>query len=235
MSVTDGHASGILNATQRRITMKLDHFDADSATVSYSMLPGTQPDEFGCFLAVWQDEEQIGWDSTTNNGQAPLPPQQRGRATVHFDKPQQRNHYVLGLSVGPMRTVPQRAANIAASIYKADTNAEEVERSDSLRLVKATQNLLTVRFECLPGCRPALNGAWMGAWRGNAASHTQRPDWATNVTQNDDSGVTSFKSVSLGMGVTYTVGLFKSGWSDDPAQRVQRTLSASLTFTEGES
>lgn len=232
MSVTDNHVAQIINATQRQTTLDVDFVTADVIGVSYNLMPGTRPADAGCVVAIWQDDDQIPWDNPPIKTQA-IGAQQRG--SVSFTGLSvQRNQYIVGLAVGPMRETPQKAGNVAASIYVPGENEPKVQRSDFLSLTFVGQTSLAVQFNCLGGYRAGTNGAWMGLWRGSSASYSQPPDWAIPVKPDTNFGTVSFNDISIGIGLTYTVGLFKTGWNSDPNLRSQRALATSLTFTEGQ-
>ena len=93
---------------------------------------------------------------------------------------------------------------------------------------------MTVQYNALANYQPLTNGAWLGLWRGEEASYNAPPDWVTQIKLNGNIGTVGFSNVSIGRGLTYTVGMFLSGWSTDPSKRSQVALACSLTFTQGQ-
>ncbi len=223
------------NFKSRQTTLQVDFVTADIIGVTYDMMPGARPADAGSIVAIWQDQDQIPWDDAPLKTQ-PIGSQQHG--SVAFEGLNvQSNSYVIGLTTGPLQTAVQKARNAAAQVFvpkETDPPDPPVPRNDFLTLKFVGPTSVVVQFNCLPGYRAATDLAWLGLWRGEAASHIKPPDvGAVPITIDSNFGTAAFNGVSIGVGLTYTVGFFTSGWATDPGSRNQKVLACSLTFTQG--
>lgn len=216
----------------RQTTISVDFVTADIIGVTYDMMPGTRPSDAGCVVAIWQDQDQIPWEDEPLRTQA-IGAQQHG--SVNFDKLSvQSNSYIIGLTVGPMQTNAQKARNVAAQAYIPGVSDPPESQNDFLTLKFVGPTSIAVQYNCLPGYRAATDQAWMGLWRGEVASYSKPPDvGAVPVTIDSNFGTVAFNNISIGVGLTYTVGFFTTGWSETPSNRNQKVLACSLTFTQG--
>jgi len=220
----------ISNPTTRQTTIAVDYVTADAIGVTYDMMPGARPSDIGALIGIWQDQDQIPWDdgplSTKEIGS-----QQHG--SVAFDGLSvQNNSYIIGLYTGPQKADQQRNRNIVAQAYIPSEEGPYEPHYDFLTLKFVGPTSVAVQFNCLAGYRAATDLAWMGLWRGEVPHYTKPPDvGATKITIDASFGTAAFNNVSIGVGLTYTVGFFPSGWDIDPVKRSQRVLGCSLTFT----
>jgi hypothetical protein len=213
----------------RQTTLQVDFVEADVIGITYDMMPGARPADTGAIIAIWQDEDQIPWEDEPLSKQA-IGSQQHG--SVSFtDLSVQKNTYIIGLTTGPLKTDSQKNRNTAAQAWITSETEWEL-KNDFLTLKFVGPTSVAMQFNCLAGFRALTNKAWMGLWRGEVASYTQPPNvGAAQIKIDSNSGTASFNNVSIGVGLTYTVGFFPSGWADDPNLRNQKVLACSLTFT----
>jgi hypothetical protein len=232
MATEERNLLGKNTATGERLTSILTTVvEADQIGLAYELLPGTRPADTGALVAIWQDADQIPWEVPPLRTQS-IGTQQRGSLGFE-DLTVGDNSYIIGLLVGPMKTDPQKARNAAASVFVPSPNEASRPRSSMLYLSYVGPTSVTVKVEALPGYRALTSLAWLGLWRGESASYNNPPDHAVQVKFDSNFGTTSFNNVSIGIRLTYTIGLFVSGWSSDPAARNQKALACSLTFTQG--
>ncbi|MFI6599277.1 hypothetical protein ACIBHX_23750 [Nonomuraea sp. NPDC050536] len=220
----------ITKSDQRVTSLLVDYVTADTIGLTYDMMPGTRPADAGCVVAIWQDKDQIPWDNTAKT--QPIGSQQHGSMSFTGLNVQD-NSYIIGLSVGPMKTDAQKARNVVASAFVPSPDDPPQLEHDFMTLKFVGPTSVAVQFDCLAGYLAETNLAWMGLWRGEVASYTKPPNWVTPVTIDSNFGTAAFNDVSIGVGLTYTIGFFTSGWSSDPSSRNQKVLASSLTFTQG--
>jgi hypothetical protein len=220
------------SVVHRETTLNVNFVTADEIGVTYDMMPGTKPADTGAVVAIWQDQNQVPWDNTPLATQ-PVGTQQHGSLSF-TGLSVQSNSYVIGLTVGPMKADPQKARNVAASAYIPDPNNPAALARDFLTLKFVGPTSVAVQFSALAGYRALTDLAWVGIWRGEAVPPVAKPDGASQVKVDSNFGTVSINGISIGVGLTYTVGFFTSGWSDDPALRNQKVLACSLTFTQGQ-
>lgn len=218
--------------TTRQTTLAVNFVTADEIGLTYNMMPGTRPSDTGALVGIWQDQDQIPWDIPPFATQ-PVGSQQSG--TLSFsDLSVQDNSYIIGLYTGPEKTDPQLNRNVVASAYIPNVTDPPEQKFDFLTLKFVGSTSVAVQFNALAGFLAATDEAWMGLWRGEVASYSKPPDvGATNIKIDANFGTASFNNVSIGVGLTYTVGFFPSGWATDPTERNQKVLACSLTFTQG--
>lgn len=197
------------------------------------MMPGARPADSGAVLAIWQDADQIPWELEPIKPPQQIGSQQQGDYAFS-GLTLQDNSYIIGLTVGPMKTDSQKARNVAASAFVLNATEPAELKQDFLTLKFVGQNSVTVQFNCLSGYRAFTDGAWLGIWRGDTASYSKPPDGAIAISIDSNFGTASFNNFPVGLGLTYTIGFFNSGWSETPTQRNQKVLAASLTFTQGQ-
>ncbi len=223
---------GKATATSERITtIRTTFVAADQIGLTYQLMPGARPADTGAIVAIWQDADQIPWENPPLKTQA-IGGQQTGSLSFE-DLTVQDNTYIIGLLTGPLKSDPQRARNAAASVFVPSQEEPSQPRSNSLSLTYVGMNSVAVQFSALPGYRALTSLAWLGIWRGESASYNNPPDAAVQVKVDSNFGTASFNNMPIGVGLTYTVGMFVSGWSADPAVRNQKVLACSLTFTQG--
>lgn len=222
---TDANPSG------HQTSFTVDQVSADAISISYRLMPGSHADTTGAMVGIWQNQ-QVPWDDVPLATQA-LGPQQSGSVVLQ-GLTVQANDYVIGLFTGPLRSGEQHNGNCAAqALLDIPANTTTYD-SDTVRVVSVGTTSLAVWFACLPGYRAATNKAWLGLWRGATADRDIPPDFATGITIDSNAGTAGFNNISIGMGLTYTVGFFPSGWDADPAKRQRTTLACSQTFTQGQ-
>jgi hypothetical protein len=215
--------------------LSINFVTADEINVHYTFLPGCTPATFGCYAAIWQDQNQVPWDNPPITGGLKTVPDNQQSGDFSFaGLTIGPNNYIIGLGVGPMLTTSQKARNVAATAFVPTVNGPYDLETESLVLKFIGINTIAVQYNALAGFLPKTNGSWLACWRGSAPSYTTAPAAAVPITIDANFGTVSIP-IQVGVGLTYTVGFFKSGWNADPLQRNQKPLSAFITFTQGAS
>jgi len=217
-----------LAAAQTKLTnLTVNFVTADSIGISYDTMPGNMPNTYGNFLAIWQNQNQIPWNQEPLKAQ-PIPTNTQAGSLVFPGLSVTNNSYIIGYSVGPEKTDGPKYGNICSTAFvpaKADSVPTPYQYFQTylvLQYVGTTS--VAVQFYTPTGYQPASNKNWMGLWRGETASYTNPPDWQTKIPVDSNFGTAAFNNVSIGRGLTYTVGYFMSDGK-------QSTLACSLTFT----
>jgi hypothetical protein len=216
--------------------LKITLVVADTIGLSYNTMPGNMPNTYGNFVAIWQNQNKIPWNQKPLAAKAvPTNTQQGDMVFDGLDIT--NNHYILGYSVGPELIDPGlKYGNICSTAF-VPTKANEDPPKEyqyfqtHLVLKYLGTTSVAVQFFTPPGCQPATNKNWMGLWRGETASYNNPPDYAVPITIDANSGTAAFNDVTIGRGLTYTIGYFMSGWAEDEQARKQTALACSLRFT----
>ena len=215
--------------------LHVDVVTADAIHLSYNTMPDNRPNTYGNFVAIWQNQGQIPFDTEPLQKQAITGNTQRG-SLVFSGLSVTKNDYIIGYSVGPTRTETQKYGNVCSTVFvplgsDGDDPPPPTYFSPSLVLKFVGTDSVLFQYNLPRGALAATNKAWAALWRGEVASYTQTPDAAMAISLNAASGTVGFNGISIGIGLTYTIGLFTSGWDTDPTRRVQKALSCSVTFT----
>jgi hypothetical protein len=217
----------ISSTRQYQTHLNINSVTADAISLGYNTMPNNQPAANGNFVAIWQNQNQVPWN------QKPLATKPLGgnsqAGSLSFDNLDVTNNsYILGFAVGTDIT------NICATAYvpaQSEGGAQYPTTTTTLSLQNLGTTSITVQFDTPAGYQPKSNGNWMGVWRGETASYINPPDAAVAVGLDANFGTQGINGISIGRGLTYTVGYFMGGWNADPTKRKQTTLAASLTFT----
>jgi len=205
---------------------------SDTIGLSYDSMPNNRPNTYGNYIALWQNQNQIPWDTDPLQKQAISGDTQKG-SMVFQGLQVDKNDYILGYSVGPARTESQKSGNVCSTAFVplGTENQDFKYFFSAMSLKNVGPNSVIVQFNLPPGARAATNKAWMGLWRGESASYNNPPDYAVPITIDSNVGTVGFNNVHIGIDLTYTLGLYPSGWNTDPSARNQKVLACSLTFT----
>jgi hypothetical protein len=232
MSVERNLVGAIAGASQRFTTLNVDFVTADEIGVTYDLMPAPRPNDADAVVALWQGT-QIPWDGAPLATHA-IGSQQHGSQSF-TGLTVGRVPYIIGLAVGPLQADTQKARNVVASACIPNEDDPAVTDCDSLTLKFVGATSVALQFSCLAGFRPQTNGAWVGIWRGEAASYFRPPDASAAIKVDTNFGIVAINNFAIGMGLIYTIGLFTTGWADDPIVRHQKVLVSSLTFVHGKS
>ena len=222
----------LADTTSFTTNLSVDFVTADQIGVSYNTMPGNQPNTYGNFLALWQNQDTIPWN------QAPLktfPIQtntQAGSAAFNgLDVT--NNSYVIGYSVGPVLTQGEQYGNICATAFipAVGTQSNSTTFSSSLTIVSIGTTSVAFNYELPANSTPLANTAWCGIWRSSVPSYNNPPDATIPVTLNASSGTLAFNDFPIGRGLTYTIALFTSGWQGFGMPNNQKAMACSVTFT----
>lgn len=223
--------SNVLAGTDNDTTnVSIDYITADTIGVSYNTLPGNMPNTYGNFVAIWQNSNSIPWNSEPLKTQ-PIPDNTQKGSFNFTGLDIAKNQYIVGYSVGAKLTTGQTYGNVCSTAYAPSSDpTQQVKEVSSLGLVFVGPSSLAFSFKLPNGCTPESNGAWCGMWRSSNGSYNNAPDEAIPVNINTESGTLSFNSVTIGLGQTYTIAFFMSGWNGGSSP-VQTTMACTLTFT----
>lgn len=222
--------------TQTIVTLK--QVTESIIVVKYDLLPDTNPGDNGNYVALWQNKDQIQWNTKPINSQAVTGDSQSGTVTFQVDLAQ--NNYILGYAVGPELASPsQKYGNICATIFIPKIPPASALRADAVLKAEATGDFqthlllgvvsgdsVTVKYAVPPNCEPKTNKAWIGVFRGSA-SYTKTPEKALLVNSTEDSGWVSINHKFVA-NKRYTLAYFMSGYSDTAP--VQTRMAATLEF-----
>jgi len=224
------NALKLATTSSRLTTFKADFVSADQVIVSYNCIPGNQPATYGNYLAIWQNSGPVPYNTE------PMKTIQIERNTPDgsqvFDGLNlENNNYVIGYAVGPLLNQGQKAGNVCSTVFLPNANKDEqVDLAANLSLEFVGVNVVAFKYRLPDGCQPKSNGAWAGIWRSSQASYNNPPLDKIAVPIDNESGSISFSNVSIGIGLTYTIGFFMSGWNDGNSPD-QKPMACSLTFT----
>lgn len=203
---------------------------ADQVTVSYDTMSGNQPNTYGNFLAIWQSGDTIPWNTEPLNIY-PIPGNTPNGSVNFTGLDLTNNSYIVGYAVGiALSDTQQKYGNICSTAYiPASSNQTSSDQPNiSIGVVGSTS--VSFNFQLPEGILPQSNGAWAGIWRSGVPSYNNPPEAVTPISINAASGGGSFNNFNVGRGLTYTIGLFMSGYSST-GQSTQTALACSLTFT----
>ena len=200
------------------------HFTAhsvspDSIGLSYDTMPGNAPADYGNFVAIWQNQNQIPWNLEPLHTKQILSDSQAG--SISFDGLNVTdNSYIIGYGVGP------EIGNICSTVFipagKFDpTKAQLFQTSVSTVYVGTTS--LTFKFQTPTGYTPKTNENWAGIWRGATVPYIGDPIKKVDITLDSPEGTQGFNAIYLLRGTTYSIGYFMGP--------KQLALAASVTFT----
>ncbi|MCW3464863.1 hypothetical protein [Chitinophaga nivalis] len=203
--------------------------------MSYNTMPGNRPKTNNNFLAIWQNFSSIPWSTS---------PGKNGIQTISTDTPSgdanflnlsiTKSDYIIGYAVGQELTgsTVQQFGNICATAYipLGSTGANTVF-SSSIENIYVGSTSVLFDFSLPDGVTPTANGAWAGLWRGlNPDLYGTPPTAAIQISPNVAKGTTGFNNVSIGIGTSYTIGLFMSGFKSSGGS-TQSALACSASFT----
>lgn len=212
-------------------SLKIDFAGADQISVSFDTMPGNQPNSYGNSIAIWQNQNTVPWNQEPLKVQAidrNTPSGSMGFHGLNITN----NSYIIGYMVGPYLDSGQKCGNVVSTAFlPAGENSEQqqdFESSLTLKFIGTTS--VAFSFNMPSGVTPESNGAWCGIWRSSVPSYNNPPEAVIPVNINAQSGTLSFNDFNIGLGLTYTIALFASGWNGGTSPR-QTTMSCSLKFT----
>lgn len=220
--------------TQFTTLVNIADVGQDQITVEYRLMPGNQPQNYGNFVAIWQDYNSIPWDTppfATKKIDDNTPV-----GSTNFDVPLQDKSYIVGFAVSPEMTSPKQIyGNICATDYLlANSGKGEDPITPSVAVKYIGTNSLSFLFDLPEGVLPLTNGAWAGLWRGkNPSFYGTAPMNQIPIKLDFSSGSASFSGISLQRNTDYTIGLYMSGYKDD-GKSTQRALACSVSFNSSD-
>lgn len=213
-------------------SLKADFVTEDQIGLSYNTMSGNEPNTKGNFVAIWQNQNSIPWNQAPQQVKEIATNTQSG--TMSFDGLNiNKNSYIIGYSVGPKLTSGQAVGNICSTVFipaRGDVN-EQADFDPKLTLKFVGTTSVAFQFLLPFGITPLSNTAWCGIWRSSVPSYNNPPDQSIPVTIDAESGTLSFNDFNIGLGLTYTIALFMSGWKGYGQPNDQNAMACSLTFT----
>jgi hypothetical protein len=104
--------------------------------------------------------------------------------------------------------------------------------SPTFSIITAQTNLITFSYTFPDGFTPSANGSWIGLWNGSVSSiYGTQPTKAAPISASTSNGQAPMTGLGLVPHGQYTVGLFCSGFSTDPAKIDLTTVAATLEFS----
>lgn len=206
---------------------------ADQITVAYDTMPGNQPNSYGNYVAIWQNSNVIPYNTEPLKAQ-PIVSNTPTGDMIFSGLNVSVNSYILGYAVSPALAGAgqQKQGNVCATAYvPALGGTDGSEFAPSLTILSIGANSVAVGYELPTGNLPQTNGAWIGIWRAAQASYNNPPDAANSIQVNAAQGSAFINGITIGRGLTYTVGLFMSGWGSGSSPNNQKSLATSVTFT----
>ncbi|HEY6327916.1 MAG TPA: hypothetical protein VI756_01170 [Blastocatellia bacterium] len=232
-----GAALALAASTSRKTLLTVDFVTADIIGLTFDTMPGNQPNTYGNFVAIWQNQNEIPWNQDPLNVK-PIPTNTQA-GSISFDGlTTNNNSYIIGYSVGATKssTEGQKYGNICSTAFVPATSPggpSQYFQTDLVLTFVGTTSV-AVQFTTPAGYKPATNKNWMGLWRASTASYNNPPDWSAPITLDSNFGTAAFNNVNIGRGLTYTIGYFMSGWLGQGQQNRQTALACSLTFTNAQ-
>lgn len=216
-------------------TINVNHVAADLIAINYSTILGNQPNSYGNYVALWQ-ANSIPWNTTPLMTQKIDTNTQSG-SMIFTGLSVTTLDYIIGYAVGPTLagSNQQQHGNICSTAYipaqKSPGNNTYPTTTPSLRIVFVDSNSVSVDYTLPANITPQSNGAWACIWRGGEASYADPALASINISGNAAQGSLAFNRISIGRGLTYTVGLFTSGWGGGSSPNNQKPMACSVTFT----
>ncbi|NII27004.1 hypothetical protein HB364_18075 [Pseudoflavitalea sp. X16] len=213
-------------------TLSIDYVTSDAIGVSFICMPGNQPTTYGNCIYIWQNANSIPWN-TEPLAQHPIDVNTPHGSTNFTDLVLNNNSYIIGYATGAILTPPQQLyGNICSTAFiPAKSNGQGTIFTPNLAMTFVGTDSVAFNFSLPDGILPQTNTAWAGIWRASSASYNNPPDKAVPINLNAASGTGAINNYKIGRGLTYTIGLFMSGYDAVEGKHTQTTLATSLTFT----
>lgn len=217
-------------------TLDITYVTADTIGLSYKTMPGNEPNSNGNYVALWQNADDIPWNTS------PLQIQKIDTNTPNgsmsfLNLSVTTQSYIIGYAVGSSLTGSnqQKQGNICSTAYipaSSNPGSESYPTfTPSLQIVYVGPNSVAVRYNLPTGITPQSNGALAGIWRSELASYNNPPMASSNIPLDAENGTFAFNNISIGRELTYTIALFTSGWSGGSSPNNQKAMACSVTFT----
>ncbi|NEO71053.1 hypothetical protein [Moorena sp. SIO3H5] len=226
----------VLAANAGTTEFKVLDIQATQITVSYNTLLGNQPNTYGNYIALWQNDGSIPWDSPTLKTQKIDTNTPNGTMTFSGLELTIQD-YIVGYAVSPELSggSRQKQGNIcsSANILKSDGGSSQREIfTPSICTSYIGPNSIAINYNLPTGILPKTNGAWIGLWESALPSYNNPPIAANNLREDAASGAGFINNLKLLRGRTYTVALFMSGWDCDcNSKHDQKSMACYVTFT----
>jgi hypothetical protein len=215
-------------------SIKVDFVTADSIGISYTTIPGNQPNTYGNFIALWQNSDSsIPWNTAPLTVFA-VPTNTPNGSFVFSGLSVTNSSYVIGYAVGPILSTgnAQSNGNICATAFIPAIGAGPVTTfNPALTIVNVGVNSVAVSYTLPDGNMPNSNAAWVGIWRSGSPSYNNPPDAFVPVTLNAPNGTVAINGLTIGRGLTYTVAFFMSGYKSAVGPNGQTAIASYISFT----
>lgn len=214
-----------------KITIPPGGIHANSVDVLFNGLPGNVPDTYGNLVALWQNNNSIPY-GTNPKLHTPVIGNSPDGSFTFEGLDLNNNSYIIGYSVGPVLTGTglQTYGNICATVF-IPANSNEVDPFvPTLEVMSIGTTSVSLKYFLPQNILPKTNGAWVGIWRSAQPSYTTPPLASAPISQDAPDSTCSINGFNIGRGLTYTIGLFTSGYVKGGVSK-QTAMAVSLTFT----
>ena len=225
--------SDLRNIEQAHVVLHLNYVGDNVLGIGYKTPSSNRPATYGNTLSLWEDSNNIPWtkdptavqpiDEDCNNSSVLFAPESALTTTA----------YIVGYSLSPEK-------KDLCSLLKLKPTGNPGEPYSpipsyttlSLKNVGPDGRSFLVQYSTLPGHEPSTNGAWIGLWDGNQLPYESAGSLLAYhpVRRDSGHGVVPFNDVALGIGRSYTLAYFTSGWSQDRSALQTTALAATLGF-----
>lgn len=224
---------GLTATTLFTTTLKIQNVSADTVDLDYATMPGNMPNTYGNFLAIWQNTASIPWNTDPLKTFS-VPTNTPAGSATFGGLNLNNNSYIIGYATGPTLTGSgniQKYGNICATAFIPAGSSDGTIFTPGISDIGIGTTSVSFQFTLPDGLLPQTNGAWAGLWRGeNPSYYGTAPTAFIPISPDASSGRTAFNNVSIGRGLTYTIGIFMSGFQGGGGS-TQRALACSSTFT----
>lgn len=227
--------------TYEQVKLKIGDVRANLIPFEYRTPHGNQPRIFENRVCIWQSDGQIPWDSPALNDEGIENNMPDGDWAFDGLKVTDLS-YIIGYSVGPTKekeTHPwSRYRNVVSSAFvpSHDPDDPDHDKPDfSYEMawcgnVKAGSTSVYADYKFLDGFNPRGAGSWGGIWKGKSVSYSTPPFSLTPIDSAGSEGTLAFNRVEITRDTPYTIGLYASGFSEEPGALNMHPLACSVTF-----
>ena len=215
-------------------TLNIGRVAADAIDVNYATMPGNQPNTYGNFLAIWQNSNSIPWN-TEPLKTFPVPTNTPNGSATFTGLSINNNSYIIGYAVSPTLATTgaiQKYGNICSTAFvPAASTGNGTIFTPGISGIQVGSTSVSFMFTLPDGIMPTTNGAWAALWRGdNPSFYNVALTRIIPLSPDYPFGTAAFNNVDIGRGLTYTIGIFMSGYMATGGSS-QRALACSASFT----
>ncbi len=195
--------------------LRIDNFTGSTISLTYTGLPGNQPQSYGNFVALWQ-ATVVPW-TVPPIKKVPISQNTESGSMVLDGLTIVASSYILGYGTGPEITTLAATALLSAGGLRA------APASVSIGINQIGPTSLSVHYQTLAGALPRTYGHRIGLWKGYASPYNAplpiRIAAVESDSSEDDVGM---NDIQLAIRTTYTLVYFTG--------REPTSAAAILTF-----